>query len=927
MPRIILKVTAGLIAAFLLVLGAVAVALPRLIDSDDFQATLREAATKAIGAPVEWQSMEAGILPPRLTILGPVLSAASGTPDDSLFYTASSIDLRLAILPIFQSRIEVASLVVHGAEIVVTRTAEGFLLPPALMSPAAERGISETSTDVTDASEDSAFDLAIRRVVVSDSRIIIRDRTLSPVVEWRIEDLELEAGASLATASLAIEMDAQIHSAEKKVGQVEVTGDVGLDGSGELELEIDDFLIEALAPYLEDIELAGILSGRISVAGTSSELTKVDLALRVEEASIQASGFDLGGLLQLQAGRANQEPIAYELNFDLDDGGRASAVGHWVMDGELNSAITFDAVDLALFSESVGPDVELSGAMNGEVEMVATSNGDLSGLKADLSAASARYASGAVDVGADVELTLGMERAGPIRIDAGLRLTDGGQLDLGGTSTLEGLLDLRAKIISLDLAMAKPFLPDPKMELRGLATGKARLVGPAQSPEFIELDVHVESGLLRVPDYEVVGPFDVDLKIEAPLSIRPRGRIDVDLTAASLDYQGVFKKRAGMNAKMTTEFSPGDSGEIRFESRIKFRNINEILLQGAIGEPTSVVITTPGFNLEGWSEVFPALEPYELMGIVSLDGVGFESEEDSLNRFRGRVLFERVAFTIPDVVRARLRGSMVGAGTEIRMEDLRLILGGTTLGIKGTLSDPMESRHFDFEIQTLGAAEANEFFSALSSASDTVFGDLKIAGNLSGVLGGEGDLYSSLQGALQVSVGESGGGRLRGVSILQTVLDQFPILGGAARLSQPFRAGKSIDDYFTEEFEVINGDFEIGGGKVNAKTLSLVYEGYEANLTGPVLLPSLEIDMTGEVLLKADLVSALGGLFGARIGDRKPVRIPLAHVTNTLAEPKIVMTAKTLAAVPMLLFKATGLDTLTLGLGRALGRALGGGGE
>ena len=37
------------------------------------------------------------------------------------------------------------------------------------------------------------------------------------------------------------------------------------------------------------------------------------------------------------------------------------------------------------------------------------------------------------------------------------------------------------------------------------------------------------------------------------------------------------------------------------------------------------------------------------------------------------------------------------------------------------------------------------------------------------------------------------------------------------------------------------------------------------------------------------------------------------------------MTRETLAAVPKLLFQATGLDTLTIGVGKAIGRALKGG--
>lgn len=82
--------------------------------------------------------------------------------------------------------------------------------------------------------------------------------------------------------------------------------------------------------------------------------------------------------------------------------------------------------------------------------------------------------------------------------------------------------------------------------------------------------------------------------------------------------------------------------------------------------------------------------------------------------------------------------------------------------------------------------------------------------------------------------------------------------------------------------------------------------------------------MTGEVLIKENLVSVLSGLAGANLVVRKPIRIPLARVTNTLVEPEVVMTSATLAAVPELFFQVPGLDTLAIGVGRVLGRVLGG---
>lgn len=845
MPKTVLKVALALVAVGLLVVAMVAILLPRLVQRDDLQATLREAAAEALGASVEWQSLEAGIFPPRLTIRSAVLEATSMN-QDAASIRAASIDLRLSVLAILQSRVEVDSLVVRGAEIVVTRTAEGLVFPVG--------GERSAGDSVPHAADSSSFDLAIRRVSVSGSRIIVRDQTLSPAVEWRFEDFELEAGSRIRSLSLEVEMAARIEAQERDAGRIGVNGTVQLDGTLDLEIQFDELLVAAFNEYIRSAQadaetetaVTGVLSGRISVAGTASELAKIDLDVTVPTLVVRAPGVEFAGQLRLQGNRIDNGPIAFAAYFEPNEGEGAEFAGHWSVDG---------------------------------------------------------------------------------RLEALLKFSKGGRVALEGLAGQDGRVDLHAEIEKLDLSLAKPFLPDPAMELGGIATGKARLVGPAGSPDFLRIDMRVESGLLRVPEYEVAGPIQIEMEIESPLSQKPKGRIDVDLTAASVDYQGQFTKRAGLRAEMTTTFAPDASGEIGFESRIKLRDVDEILLQGAFGDSVSVAISSTSIALAGWSEVFPILKTYQPDGVLLFDAIEIESKGGSPARFRGRIGFEGVGLRLPERGRVRLAGSIRGEGERLRMDGMRLSVGGVTFALEGRIEDPLASRRFVISMESIGKAEANDLFSALNVSPDTVFGDLEMAGSLSGLVGGDRDFYSSLEGGVQISIGKVGGGRLKGVSFLQTILDQIPLIRDAARLAGVLRSGPSIEDYAGEEFQLIEGDFQIGHGEVNARTLRLVYEAYEASLVGPVQLPSLQIDMTGEVLLSGDLVSALGGLLGAKIGDRRPVRIPLARVTNTISEPKIEMTPKTLVAIPDLIFKATGLDTLTLGVGRALGRVLRGAGK
>ena len=106
--------------------------------------------------------------------------------------------------------------------------------------------------------------------------------------------------------------------------------------------------------------------------------------------------------------------------------------------------------------------------------------------------------------------------------------------------------------------------------------------------------------------------------------------------------------------------------------------------------------------------------------------------------------------------------------------------------------------------------------SNLTTTKDIVFGALDFKGQVTGRLDEPRGVTETLAGNIRFSIGERKGGELRGISILRTVLDQIPLLGGAARLSQLFRRGRPVDDYFAERFDVIEGDFVLGEGKVVA---------------------------------------------------------------------------------------------------------------
>ncbi len=1036
MLKLISKLIVALFAVVLLLLGVAAIALPRVINTDEFHEVLRASAAQALGTPVEWSNVEAGLLPLRLIIAEPMVLAGSADREDARL-TAKSIDLRLSALAFLARRIQVDSLVVHGLELVITRTRDGFVLPirngdaetdPA-SAPEPATSIPPPADGSNDA-DDAAFEIAIRKILISDSRLIVHDQTLPRPIEWRFEDIRFEAIGDSIEQPMTVEFSSRLANGERDIGGLTTSGRVSFAGVYDLEVGFEELLLAELQPYIADVTLSGALSGQVSIEGAGDVVSRVAVDLAVEDMRVKTFGLDLVGRLDLEARQTRKHPIEFEAALDLGAGGKVAMQGSMTLEGAVDARLALSSLEIEPFARLAGDEIAISGTASGRVELAASAADGLSHLTTDLKIENARYSDAVTDIGGALNLVLGLEGLGPddpvrfdvglaidggghvdaegmatlaglidakivlggvalarvaawmpegtrvegtltgdadirvtperkierlaakLRIDsarfvsdpvdvagafdlelgllgegriqlaAGLRLDDGSQLEVEGTSTVAGVVDLDATFESFDLALVAPFLPDPEMLLAGSASGTGRLVGEVTAPEFLSLDLGIEDGAFKTSEYSVEGPFLVTVKVKEPLS-RPRGRIELDLTAARVQYLDQFTKRAGMRAEMTTRFMSEDSGEIIFESKLKLRDIDEILLQGVIGETTSISVTTPRFNLKGWSEVLPVLAEYEADGVIALDGVGVELIDGAPSRFGGRIALRGVGLTVPDAGRVRLRGSILGEGTRIRTKGLKALVAGATVGIQGAVEDPFGEGRFDLSIQTIGEVEVDDLLRELAGSGGILFGLLDLRGEVHGRWGAEEGLMESLVGDLHFTVGEKGGGRLRGVSLLQTILDQIPLLGGAARLSSPFRGDQSVDDYFEDRFEVIEGDLDLASGRVVARLLRLAYPAYEVRLTGPMRLRDLQIDMTGELLLKDDLASVVGGIAGARMDEREPIRIPLARVTNTLDDPHVEMTAATLAAIPKLLFQASGLDTLTLGIGKSLGEAIG----
>ncbi|MBK7949367.1 MAG: DUF748 domain-containing protein [Deltaproteobacteria bacterium] len=808
-----------------------------------------------------------------------------------------------------------------------------------------------TATGRVDLKGEYAVDLVLEGLPVTELRAFLPDVDVSKgVLAGRISasaspgsavqlagDVEIE-GLALRFRGVELLGDLAVRAKQKPAdalgfeatwttadaGRADVTGERA--GNGDLELTA---MLEALelAPFAalagEGRRLEGRATGEVSVALASGRLSRLESDLVIESARYADGRIDAKGKLDLAVGlegAGDDAPARIQAVFAPESGGRVDVNGTGTLGGAVRGALRFDAFDVSLLAPLMPDETSVSGKLTGELELETTAGREIERLASKLRIGSARLVRGTVDVAGDLAVDARTDASGPVVLAAKATLADGGRVGVSGTSTRKGELDLDLELAGFDLAALTPFVDSPELELAGRVTGRGRLEGPYASLASLALDLAVEGSAIRRGELRLSGPFSLALDVAKPLAPERHGRIDVDLALAEAHYGETFVKPAGVRAKLATKFESRESGDLAFESRGPLNNINELVLRGTLGPKTTLALTTSSFDLKGWSGLLPVLADYQPEGALAFEGLSLVRSEGAKDRFDGRIALRSVDLTLPGSGRVRLKGTLDGAGERIDLNGVSATLHGLTLGLDGHVDEPLADARFEVAAHSIGEAEANDLASGLANVHDVLFGALRFDARLAGAAAGEASLYDTLSGDVRFSVGESGGGRLRGISLLQTTLAQIPLFGDAARIATRLRAQPGEADHvagnLSERFELLEGDLAIGEGRIDARTLRLRYRGHEARLTGRMELEGLGLDMRGELLLDSPLVAALAGRPAAELAGRPPVRIPLAHVTNTLSSPKVSLTAETLAAVPQLLL-------LTTGVGQVVDQAVG----
>ena len=462
-------------------------------------------------------------------------------------------------------------------------------------------------------------------------------------------------------------------------------------------------------------------------------------------------------------------------------------------------------------------------------------------------------------------------------------LASGGDVRGQGRVGGDGSVEAEVELADFTLSPIASYV-EALDRLSGTADLEADVVRAADGSA--DVDLRIESDDLDVisGDTTAAGAASVTAELHYDAGVLT-GPYTIDLTDATLELGGgAVKKAAGEPGRLEGTLRVDDAGAAS-DFRLQLRNL---AADGSLKTSPALrlELSAPAFELAGWEATIPALEDAAPRGELRVERLVYTAEPERLTgSVELRSLFVEQGDDLPPL---EISGFVDARGTSIALRETTATLGAARVSVSGGVSDLFGVRDVSVRIQTPEPIESNDVFSLVDSLRDAIFGALSIDLDLGLPLSGraaEQPALERLNGAFSFQIGgDEAGGRLQGVSLLRQVFDRFGALGHAALLALPTKRGKSLDEYYSEQFSLAAGSFRIENGEARTNDLRIVYEKYRTNLRGGLRLDDLTLDMTGDVVISPEVDAALSG---AEVGRERT--IPLARVGGTLMEPKIVL--------------------------------------
>lgn len=469
----------------------------------------------------------------------------------------------------------------------------------------------------------------------------------------------------------------------------------------------------------------------------------------------------------------------------------------------------------------------------------------------------------------------------PVDFTLSARLASGGDLEGGGRFVPAGETYANLAVAALALDHARPYV-DALDRLSGAADVTLGVRSPADGATGVELAVRSDAVSLASGDTTVEGA--VVIRSTLALAEATTGSFSVDLTEATLDAAGgAVHKRTGEVGSYEGDLLIEDGGVTIPRSHLQLRNLGAAI-QLRTAPALRVELAAPAFVLDGWETVIPALADSAPTGELEIERLVYSGEPESLVGLAAlrRVVVQQGEGSPPLVV----DGFVDATGNAIAVRDMFASVGAARLAVSGGVEDLFGTQDVTVRLDTPEVIESNDVFSLVDSLRDAVFGALAIEVDLGLPLAGpraERPALERLAGTVSFQIGgDEAGGRIKGVSMLQRVFDRFGALGYAAMFALPSKRGKSMDDYYSEKFELLGGSFVVEDGVARTEDLRLVHATYKGNLRGSMRLDDLALDLRGEISIGPELDMALSGKSSGAWRT-----IPIAKIGGTLTDPSV----------------------------------------
>lgn len=298
-------------AAALAALLAIALALPFLIDVDDYRDEIAAAASDGLGRELRIEGPLSLSLLPRIALRAEEVTLANAQGpgfSDRPMLRLSALDAELALTPLLSGRIEVARFVLHGPDILLERTEDGHR----------NWDFADAETAGDEASPDAsakAAEFAAEHIAIESGRLLYRDGGSETALEAIEAELRLASLQGPADGRLKAGFAGQTYDAEFEIGRLDAaTTPLRVDGSFGGHRVAFDGSLNALA---ESPELAGELlamgsRAQIDLRATLGEVIR--LYGKIEIARLDLAALQGGEKAADQsASQTAFEPIALSL--------------------------------------------------------------------------------------------------------------------------------------------------------------------------------------------------------------------------------------------------------------------------------------------------------------------------------------------------------------------------------------------------------------------------------------------------------------------------------------------------------------------------------------------------------------------------------------------------------------------------------------